>query len=125
VVREQDEVDTALECESVQRRIARAARPRLDAVAGARRPFDAARGECQRSAATRPAPARRFAVAQPRVGVGAQAVVDVQREDRDPERRGGAQRRVQKRSRIAAAAVGDGDGARSALRGCVSARSCR
>jgi hypothetical protein len=65
-------------------------------------------------------------VAQPRVGVDAQAVVDVQRENRDAERRGGAQRRVQEGGRIAAAAVGDGDGARSrALRACVSARSCR
>jgi len=124
MVREQDQVDAALEREAAQRRIARGARPRLDAVAGARRAVEAARRERECSAATRPAPAGRFAMAQPRVGVRAQAMVDVQRDDCDAERFCGLQRRVQERGRVAAAAVRDRDGGRG-LRARVSARSCR
>ena len=113
MVAEQHEVDAALDRHLAQRPIARAARPGLDAVAGGRSCGDAMDGELDRLAAARPAAAALGAMRLPGVGVLAQPVMDVQREDREAERLRGGERRVEQRRRVAPAAVGDGDDARA------------
>ena len=123
MVAEQDQIDASPERHLAQGAVAGAARPRLDAVARARPRLDPAGYQLDRSAAARPATAHRVAVGQPFVGMGAEPVVNVQRENRDTERsrRGGG--RVEQRGRVAPAAEGDGDGASPHRR--VSARWCR
>ncbi len=123
MVAQKDEVDAMLQRHPAQGAIARLARPRLDAVAGLRSLRDPLGRELDRLAAMRPAPTAIGAMGQPRVGVGAQSVMDVQCEDRDAERRGRSQGRVQQRGRIAPAAVGDGDPMRPGFG--VSAPWCR
>jgi len=103
--------------------IARLPRPGLDAVATLRSRGDALGNELDRLAGTRPASAPILAVRQPRVGVRAQAVVDMERQYRDAERRRCGQGGVEQRARIAPAAVGDGNPRRRSSG--VSAPSCR
>jgi hypothetical protein len=123
MVAEEHEVDLVLERHPAQGSIARPARPGLDAVAGLRPAGDPLGDELDRLAGPRPAPATILAMREPGVAVRAQAVMDVQREDPDAERRGGGQGGMEQRRRIAAAAVGDADPVRAG-RG-VSAPWCR
>ena len=102
---------------SRKRAIARAARPRLDALAAPRPRVEPARRRARPASRAAPSAGRALgAVREPGVGVRAQAVVNVQREHRDAERRGRGERRVQQRGRVAPAAVGDGDDARARAR---------
>ena len=124
MVAEQDQLGAAGARHLAERAIARAARPRFDALACARPLVEAARRELDRKAAPRPAKAKICAMCEPRVGVGAQAMMDVQREHRNAERRSRVDGRVEERGRVAAAAPGDGDDA-CTRSGVVSARWCR
>ena len=109
MVAEQDQIDASPERHLAQGAIAGAARPRLDAVARARPRLDPARDQLDRPAAARPTPAHGVAVGQPFVGMGAEPVVNVQRENRDAERSRRGDGRVEQRGRVAPAAEGDGD----------------
>ena len=116
MVGEQHEVDAVRQRHLAQRPIARLPRPGLDALAGAWRCRQSMRDELDRQTAARPAPAERRRVGEPGVGVRAQAMVHMQRQDLDAERRRVGERRVQQRGRVAAAAVGHGDDARAPRR---------
>jgi hypothetical protein len=124
--KEQDQIGTAGERHFAQGAIAGAPGPRLDALARTRSFGETVRGELDRQAAPRPALAEPGAMGEPRIGIRAQAVVDVQREDRDAERRRRMDGSVKERGRVAAAAPGDRDDrCAGGSAGAVSARWCR
>ena len=91
--------------------IALASRPGLDAVAASGPIVQPPRDQSDRQTAPCPSLTLRLAVGEPVVGIRAQPVVDVQRDDIDTDRRGLHQRRMQQRGRITPAAVGDRDAA--------------
>ena len=81
VVRQEHQTDPALERHFSERPVARAARPCLDAFACARAAFQPTPGELDGNAAASPASTERLAMHQPRIGLRAEAMVDVQRDD--------------------------------------------
>jgi hypothetical protein len=123
VMGQEHEIDAAVEGHRAQRPVARLPRPGLDARARRRPIRQPMRRKIDGAAGARPSRARRLAVREPRVGLGVQAVVNVQRDDTQAERCRRAQGGVQESGRIAPSAVRDRDGA--LRRRAFSARWCR
>ena len=112
VMREQHQRHSVIRRHLAQRPIARLPCPRLDALAFRGTRGDEERHEANRPTAIGPASALRLSMRLPRIGVRAQAVIDMQREDLDALRGSGLRGRMKQRRGVAPAAVGDGDARR-------------
>ena len=122
---EQDERRAAGQRHLAQRPVARLARPGFDAFTARRGSVEQMGDEPHRQTSRGPASAHAFPVLPPRVGLGTEAVMDVQREHLHPEWLGRGDRRMEQRRRIEAAAVGDGNDMPRRGHAALSARSCQ
>ena len=127
VVRQQHEVDALLQRHAAQRLVASLARPGFDAVALGGPGLQASSHEAQRPAARGPLFTQGLTVRLPRIGVRAQAMVDVQRDDCNALLDSAAGGGVKQRGRVAAPAESHRNAALACARRAnrINGRWCR